>query len=75
MCPECLAKDREQNEKKLQTLLPKFNHEAKAKELTAYAVIQTINSNPGYMWRPVGDESIARATADGRAVSYYTVNP
>lgn len=74
MCPECNAKDRQQNEQKLQTLLPKFNSEAKAQNLASFAAIQTVNSNPGWRWVAIGDEGIERANRDNRAVMYYSVD-
>jgi hypothetical protein len=72
-CYECIRAEAEVKRQKLEALKPKFNAEAKSKGLAAYAAVETVNSSPGWMFKPIGDEAIERAAEQHRAVEYLLV--
>jgi hypothetical protein len=62
-CPECLHQDLINETNKLNNLKIKFRREAKEMGLDSFAILKTVNDNPGYMWRPRDHEDIARLGA------------
>lgn len=50
-CPTCQNEARNTQHAKLDILKPKFRVEAAAKGLEEFAIIKTINDNPGFAWR------------------------
>jgi hypothetical protein len=69
-CPECIKNDAAEKAQKLTNLLPKFRNEAANKGLTEFAVIETVNKNPQYGWRPIGHEDTNRLKVEGYYIVY-----
>ena len=68
ICPECLKNDAAEKQQKLLNLLPRFRVEAANKGYQEFAVIETVNKNPQFGWRPIGHEDTTRLKVEG----YYT---
>lgn len=70
MCPECIKADYERKTDKLEALKPKFREQAKAKGLEEFAIVATVNDNPGFRWVEIGDEAVGRLGAVMYCVVY-----
>jgi hypothetical protein len=59
MCIPCQLK-KQNDDAKFERLLPKFKTEAKNQGLERFAVVRTVNPNPGFMWREIESEDCQR---------------
>jgi len=48
------------DQSKYESIKAKAIEEARAQGLARFAMVKTVNDNPGFMWRPIGHPDIER---------------
>jgi hypothetical protein len=52
----------------------KANDQAKDAGLTGFAMVQTVNAKPGFMWRPIESQDLEANGGHLSPIEYYTVS-
>lgn len=69
-CTSCEQQKTILNDNRFNTVKRKANDQAKSVGIKAYAILKTVNDNPGYMWRTIDNPDCQRL----EVIGYYTVD-